>query len=34
MKKPFELRVKPIRNGTVIDHITANRSIRFREKGG
>jgi len=27
MKKPFELRVKPIRNGTVIDHITANRSL-------
>lgn len=27
MKKPVELRVKPIKNGTVIDHITANRAL-------
>jgi aspartate carbamoyltransferase regulatory subunit len=27
MKKPKELKVKPIRNGTVIDHITANKSL-------
>jgi aspartate carbamoyltransferase regulatory subunit len=27
MKTPKELKVKPIRNGTVIDHITANKSL-------
>jgi aspartate carbamoyltransferase regulatory subunit len=27
MKKPRELKVKPIKNGTVIDHITANKSL-------
>ncbi|MCK9150915.1 aspartate carbamoyltransferase regulatory subunit [Methanobacterium alcaliphilum] len=27
MKKPKELKVKPIKNGTVIDHITANNSL-------
>lgn len=27
MKKPKELKVKPIKNGTVIDHITANKSL-------
>ncbi len=27
MKPPKELKVKPIRNGTVIDHITANKSL-------
>ncbi|SCG85801.1 aspartate carbamoyltransferase regulatory subunit [Methanobacterium congolense] len=27
MKTPKELKVKPIRNGTVIDHITANRAL-------
>ncbi|MDD3985863.1 MAG: aspartate carbamoyltransferase regulatory subunit [Methanobacterium sp.] len=27
MKAPKELKVKPIRNGTVIDHITANKAL-------
>ena len=27
MKTPRELKVKPIRNGTVIDHITANKAL-------
>jgi len=27
MKPPKELKVKPIRNGTVIDHITANKAL-------
>ncbi len=27
MKTPKELKVKPIKNGTVIDHITANRAL-------
>ena len=27
MKAPRELKVKPIRNGTVIDHITANKAL-------
>ncbi len=27
MKKPRELRVKPIKNGTVIDHITSNKAL-------
>jgi aspartate carbamoyltransferase regulatory subunit len=27
MKKRKELRVKPIKNGTVIDHITANKAL-------
>lgn len=27
MKKPKELKVKPIKNGTVIDHITANKAL-------
>lgn len=27
MKKPKKLRVKPIKNGTVIDHITANKAL-------
>ncbi|MBI5680804.1 MAG: aspartate carbamoyltransferase regulatory subunit [Methanobacterium sp.] len=27
MKTPIKLKVKPIRNGTVIDHITANRAL-------
>lgn len=27
MKTPKELKVKPIKNGTVIDHITANKSL-------
>ncbi|MGF7119139.1 aspartate carbamoyltransferase regulatory subunit [Methanobacterium oryzae] len=27
MKAPIKLKVKPIRNGTVIDHITANRAL-------
>ena len=27
MKTPKELKVKPIRNGTVIDHITANKAL-------
>lgn len=28
MKTPWELKVKPIRNGTVIDHISANKALR------
>jgi aspartate carbamoyltransferase regulatory subunit len=28
MKTPRELKVKPIRNGTVIDHISANKALR------
>ena len=28
MKAPRELKVKPIRNGTVIDHISANKALR------
>ena len=28
MKTPRELKVKPIKNGTVIDHITANKALR------
>jgi len=27
MKPPKELKVKPIKNGTVIDHITANKAL-------
>ena len=27
MKTPKELKVKPIKNGTVIDHITSNRAL-------
>lgn len=27
MKKPKELKVKPIKNGTVIDHIKANKAL-------
>ncbi|UTB33011.1 MAG: aspartate carbamoyltransferase regulatory subunit [Methanobacterium sp. ERen5] len=27
MKTPRELKVKPIKNGTVIDHITANKAL-------
>jgi len=27
MRKPRELRVKPIKNGTVIDHITSNKAL-------
>lgn len=27
MKTPWELKVKPIKNGTVIDHITANKAL-------
>lgn len=27
MKPPIKLRVKPIKNGTVIDHITANKAL-------
>lgn len=27
MKTPVKLKVKPIRNGTVIDHITGNRAL-------
>jgi len=27
MRKPKELRVKPIKNGTVIDHITSNKAL-------
>ena len=27
MKTPKELKVKPIKNGTVIDHITANKAL-------
>lgn len=27
MKKPKEMKVKPIKNGTVIDHITANKAL-------
>ena len=27
MKQPKELKVKPIKNGTVIDHIVANKSL-------
>lgn len=27
MKKPREMKVKPIRNGTVIDHIKANKAL-------
>ena len=27
MKKPKELKVKPIKDGTVIDHIAANKSL-------
>lgn len=28
MKTPRELKVKPIKNGTVIDHISANKALR------
>jgi len=28
MKTPKELKVKPIKNGTVIDHITANKALK------
>lgn len=27
MRKPKELKVKPIKNGTVIDHITSNKAL-------
>ncbi|MBC7119420.1 MAG: aspartate carbamoyltransferase regulatory subunit, partial [Methanobacteriaceae archaeon] len=27
MRKPRELKVKPIKNGTVIDHITSNKAL-------
>lgn len=28
MKTPMELKVKPIKNGTVIDHISANKALK------
>jgi len=28
MKTPKELKVKPIKNGTVIDHISANKALK------